>query len=89
VAEGAPFAALRPDGREVIVIDRSGMVKAVAITPSGDTVAIGATTPLFMTPPGADAITVNPTGTEFDVTEQPFAAGQTLRVLTRWDARLK
>ncbi|HET9370554.1 MAG TPA: protein kinase [Vicinamibacterales bacterium] len=89
VAEGAPFAALRPDGREVIVIDRSGMVKAVAITPSGDTVAIGATTPLFMTPPGADAITVNPTGTEFVVTEQPFAAGQTLRVLTRWDARLK
>jgi hypothetical protein len=52
-------------------------------------VAIGATTPLFMTPPGADAITVNPTGTEFVVTEQPFAAGQTLRVLTRWDARLK
>ena len=89
VAEGAPVATLRPDGREVIFLDRSGMVKAVSLTPSGDTVSVGATTTLFMAPAGVDAITVSPTGNELVITEQPFAAGQTLRVLTRWDARLK
>ena len=88
VAEAVPFAALRPDGREVIVLDRSGTVKAIALTPSGDTVAIGETTSLFVVPRGVDTITVNPTGTEFVITELPFASGQTLRVLTRWDQRL-
>jgi len=34
------------------------------------------------------AFTVGPTGQQFVVVESPFALGQTLRVLTRWDARL-
>ena len=89
VADGVLTAALRPDGREVIVVNPDGLVKAVALTPSGDTIAIGATTPLFQAPRTASAFTVGPTGQQFVVAESPFALGQTLRVLTRWDARLK
>ncbi|HVQ42132.1 MAG TPA: hypothetical protein VMS54_08000, partial [Vicinamibacterales bacterium] len=88
VADGVRAAVLRPDGREVIVIRSDGLVKAVALTPSGDTITIGATTPLFQAPRIADSFTVGPTGQEFVVAESPFALGQTLRVLTRWDARL-
>jgi len=89
VADGVLAAALRPDGREVIVVSPDGAVKAVALTPSGDAIAIGATTPLFQAPRIADAFTVGPTGQQFVVVESPFALGQTLRVLTRWDARLR
>jgi hypothetical protein len=89
VADGVLTAALRPDGREVIVVNPDGLVKAVALTPSGDTIAIGATTPLFQAPRTASAFTVGPTGQQFVVAESPFALGQTLRLLTRWDARLR
>jgi serine/threonine protein kinase len=88
VADGVRAAVLRPDGREVIVVSPDGLVKAIALTPSGDTIAIGATTPLFQAPRIADSFTVGPTGQELVVAESPFALGQTLRVLTRWDARL-
>ena len=88
VADGATLATLRPDGREVIVMSPDGFVKAVAITPSGDTVTIGATTSLFPAPPSTDGFTVGPDGQQFVLVEYPFAQFQTLRVLTRWDARL-
>jgi Tol biopolymer transport system component len=89
VADGAVYGALRPDGKEVIAVTLDGVVKAVAISPAGDTLTIGGTTVLFRVQPGVDNITVNPAGTEFVVNEFPHANGQTLRVLTRWDARLK
>jgi hypothetical protein len=89
VADEVQAAVLRLDGREVIVVSPDGHVKAVALTPSGDTIAIGATTPLFQAPRIADSFTVGPTGQEFVVAESPFALGQTLRVLTRWDTRLR
>jgi predicted regulator of Ras-like GTPase activity (Roadblock/LC7/MglB family) len=82
-------AVLRPDGREVIVVSPDGLVKAIALAPSGDTIAIGATTPLFQAPRIAESFTVGPTGQEFVAAESPFALGQTLRVLTRWDVRLR
>ena len=88
VADGVLAAVLRPDGREVIVVSPDGFVKAIALTPSADTIAIGATTPLLQAPRTASAFTVGPTGQQFVVVESPFALGQTLRVLTRWDARL-
>jgi hypothetical protein len=89
VADGVLTGVLRPDGREVIVVSPDGLVKAVALAPSGDTIAIGATTVLFQAPRTASAFTVGPTGQQFVVAESPFALGQTLRLLTRWDARLK
>jgi serine/threonine protein kinase/Tol biopolymer transport system component len=89
VADGVRAAVLRPDGREVIVVSPDGLVKAIALAPSGDTIAIGATTPLFQAPRIAESFTVGPTGQEFVAAESPFALGQTLRVLTRWDVRLR
>ena len=88
IADGSVLATLRPDGREVIVMSPDGLVKAVAITPSGDTIAIGATTTLFAAPRTTAGLTVAPDGQQFVFAEFPFALGQTLRVLTRWDARL-
>jgi hypothetical protein len=88
VADGAAVAVLRTDGREVIVMSPDGLVKAVAITPSGDTIAIGATTTLFAAPRTTAGLTVAPDGQQLVFAEFPFAQGQTLRVLTRWDARL-
>jgi hypothetical protein len=40
-------------------------------------------------PAVSDAFTDNAIGTEFVVETTPSAAGQSLRVLTHWDARLK
>ena len=88
VADGVLAAVLRPDGREVIVVNPDGFMKAIALTPSGDTIAIGATTLLFQASRIAESFTVGPTGQQFVAAESPFALGQTLRVLTRWDARL-
>lgn len=36
-----------------------------------------------------NGITINGDGTVFVVVETPFATGQTLRVLTNWETRLK
>jgi Tol biopolymer transport system component len=82
-------AVLRPDGREIYVASTDGTVKAMAVTPAGDTATLGAPTPLFKAPTGTTEATANPDGTQFVLLESPFAAAQTLRVLTNWDARLK
>ncbi len=80
---------LRPDGREVYVASSDGIVKAFAVTYSGETAAIGAATPLFKLPPNVTEGTVTPDGQQVVLGESPFGTGQTLRVLTNWEARLK
>ncbi|MGE5835263.1 MAG: protein kinase domain-containing protein [Acidobacteriota bacterium] len=89
LSEGVGEATMRPDAREVFVTTQDGVVKAISLTPAGETMTVGATTVLFKVPAGTSAGTVNPTGTEFILEDTPFAAGQALRVLTHWDARLK
>jgi serine/threonine protein kinase/Tol biopolymer transport system component len=89
LAEGVVSATIRPDGREVIVRTQDSAIKAISLTPAGETMTIGTTTVLFKVPAGINAVTVNPTGTEFIIEESPFAAGQSLRVLTHWDVRLR
>ena len=71
------------------IVTQDGVVKAISLTPAGETMTVGATTVLFKVPAGTNAGTVNPTGTEFILEDTPYAAGQALRVLTHWDARLK
>ncbi len=88
LSEGTLVAAIRPDGREAFVTTRDATVKVISLNPAGDAMTVGATTVLFRLPPGTVASTVNATGTEFVVEETPFAAGQTLRVLTNWAERL-
>jgi hypothetical protein len=87
--EDVVTATIRPDGREVIVRTQDGALKAIALTPAAQTTKVGATTVLFKLPSEISAATIHPAGTEFIVEESPFAAGQSLRVLTHWDVRLK
>jgi Tol biopolymer transport system component len=80
--------AIRKDGREAYFATPDGMIKAVALNLGADSASIGSVTSLFRADvnPGFEA---NSKGTEFVVAETPFAAGQTLTVLTNWEARLK
>jgi eukaryotic-like serine/threonine-protein kinase len=89
LAEDTVGAALRADGREVVVTTLDGTVKAISLNPADDRMTVGATTVLFRLPRNTPFFTVHPAGTEFIVRESPFEAGQDLRVLTRWDERLK
>jgi serine/threonine-protein kinase len=89
LAEGLDSATIRPDGREVYARTQDGALTAISLTPAGETMTVGATTVLFKVPGGINAVTGNPAGTEFVIEELPYAAGQSLRVLTRWDTRLK
>jgi len=45
--------------------------------------------PCFFPAATFNAFAANSKGTEFVLGEAPFAAGQTLTVLTNWEARLK
>ncbi len=80
---------MRRDGREVFYAGADGWLKSLSLTPTGDSLALGAPQVLFKLPvsvPGA----INPSsdGQRFVIAETPFATGQTLRVLTNWETRL-
>jgi hypothetical protein len=81
----------RNDGRELFYIDRTLNVTAVSFTPQNDTAVVGPPVKLFTLPAaiGASDVAVSGDGRRFLVTEMPFAAGQSLRVLTNWTARLQ
>ena len=88
VADNPLQMSLRPDGREVTVVEADGVVKSIPITTTADGLTAGAPTSLFQSPKGLQGFTVAPSGQQFVIVESPFAQGQTLRLLTRWDARL-
>ena len=79
---------VRADGREVFVSSVDGILKSIALTLVGDTVTLGAPTTLFKLPAADASFAANGDGTQFVVLEKPFAAGQTLRMLTNWETRL-
>ena len=84
---GIPF--LRPGGRELFVTSPDGLVRAHQITPVGESLRFGAPQTLFRLSTGTGLmLSVNGAGTEFVVAETPNSMGQTLRLLTNWDARL-
>ena len=80
----------RSDGRELYYIDRALTVTAASFTPQNDTAVVGPPVKLFTLSEANDtsAMAVTGDGRRFLVTEMPFAAGQSLRVLTNWTARL-
>jgi eukaryotic-like serine/threonine-protein kinase len=79
---------LRADGREVFVATPDGLLKSIGLTPTGDGLTLGAPVTLFKLPAGDGNFSVSGDGSQFVVAEYPFAAGQTLRVLTNWEKRL-
>jgi dipeptidyl aminopeptidase/acylaminoacyl peptidase len=97
---GAPFplgltqlsndaVTMRRDGREVFSLSSDNTLKVVSVTPAGNGVVLGPPTTLFKLPVGEGSFDVNADGTEFILNETPFGRGQTLRVLTNWERRLK
>jgi hypothetical protein len=88
VADNPQQMSLRPDGHEVTVVEADGAVKSIPITATADGLTTGAPTLLFQSPKGLQGFAVAPSGQQFVIVESPFAQGQTLRVLTRWDVRL-
>jgi serine/threonine protein kinase/Tol biopolymer transport system component len=88
----APISVIgwRNDGRELYYVDRMLNVTAVSFTPQNDTAVVGPPVKLFTVSEatGTGEMAVSGDGRRFLVTEMPFAAGQSLRVLTNWTARL-
>ena len=89
VADG-PIISLgwRSDGRELYYFDRTLNVTAVSFTPQNDTAVVGRPVKLFTLSAEPSDMAVAGDGQRFLVGEKPFAAGQSLRVLTNWTARL-
>ena len=88
-AEGVIGATSRRDGKELFVTMPDGHVRAIAITKAGSNVSFGAPVTLFRLPAGSDTMTANADGSQFVIAETPNTIGQTIRVLTNWDSRVK
>ena len=61
---------------------------AVPVSRSGNGLELGRERRLFAIPDDANFMDVAPDGQRFVMTTAPYAAGQTLRVLTNWQSRL-
>jgi hypothetical protein len=55
----------------------------------GDSLSAGQPTPLFRLPAHHGAVSVAPDAERFLIQEYPYQAGQTIRVLTNWQERIK
>ena len=78
---------MRRDGREVYARSANRELLAIPLLPSEHSAAVGKGEAI-LTVPDALAVTVNGDGTLIVSLEEPYAASQTLRVLTHWEQRL-
>jgi Tol biopolymer transport system component len=79
----------RKDGREIVVRSADGQVMAVPVDTRGESVTTGRPVALFRPSVDQASLQMAPDGNRFLVTELPYAAGQTIRVLTNWRERLR
>jgi hypothetical protein len=89
VTEGSAIASLRSDGREALALMPDGTVKSALLASSDATLSVGAVTTLFQAPKTATELSISPSGQQIVIVESPFAQGQTIRLLTHWETRLK
>jgi serine/threonine protein kinase len=87
--EGIISATIRSDGKELFVTMPDGTLRAIGVTKAGNTISFGAPATLFRLPPGTESLSVNADGTQFVIAETPYTTGQTIRLLSNWDSRLK
>jgi Tol biopolymer transport system component len=78
----------RRDGREIVFQSVDARVMAVPVDTRGETLAAGQPVTLFRLPFNQSMVAMTPDADRFVVSEYPFAAGQTIHVLTNWRARL-
>jgi len=79
----------RRDGKELLLGTRDQQLWAVAIDARGESISSGQPTPLFRMPSIHGQIGITPDHDRVLVPEYPYAAGQTIRVLTNWQHRLR
>jgi len=78
----------RPDGKEIVFTSLDGQMMAVPIEVHGETASAGRPVTLFRLPFNQSNVAMSPNGDRFLVSEYPYAAGQTIHVLTNWQYRL-
>jgi Tol biopolymer transport system component len=78
----------RRDGREIVFQSLDARVMAVPVDTRGETITAGQPVTLFRLPFNNSMLAMTPGADRFVVSEYPFAAGQTIHVLTNWRARL-
>jgi hypothetical protein len=62
---------------------------SVSVDVHGEQISAGEPVPLFRMPANHGAVAVAPDGSRVLIVEYPYAAGQTIRVLTNWHNRIK
>ena len=75
--------------KKVIFRSPDNQLMAVTVDARGETVSASHPLSLFRLPSDQDVIAMTPNGDRFLLTEFPYAAGQTIHVLTNWQARIQ
>ncbi len=79
----------RRDGKEIVFGSQDGQVVAVAVDMRGESISASQPNALFRLPSNQSSVSMAPNGDRFVVSEFPYAAGQTIHVLTNWQERIK
>ena len=87
--DGGGVMGWRRDGKEVLFESMDDRVMAVAIDTRGESISAGQPMPLFQPPRNHSSVAMTPDADRFLVADYPYAAGQTIHVLTNWQERIK
>jgi Tol biopolymer transport system component/predicted Ser/Thr protein kinase len=86
---GGRVLAWRRDGKELLLTTFDDQIAAVTVDARGDSISAGQPTPLFRLPPNHGYVSAAPDADRFLIQEYPYQAGQTIRVLTNWQERIR
>jgi hypothetical protein len=78
----------RRDGKEIVFRSLNNQVMAVPVDARNDSVSVGRPVTLFRPTLDQGALAMTPAADRFVVVEYPYAAGQTIHMLTNWRERL-
>ena len=79
----------RRDGKEIVFRSPEGQVVAVAVDVRGESISASQPIALFRLPSNQSSVSMSPNADRFVVSEYPYAAGQTIHVLTNWHERFE
>jgi hypothetical protein len=88
-SEGGGIFDWNRNGKELLIGSGDDQVMSVSVDARGEQISIGEPVPLFRMPANHGAVAVAPDGQRVLIIEYPYAAGQTIHVLTNWHERIK
>jgi eukaryotic-like serine/threonine-protein kinase len=88
-SDGGLVFRWRRDEKEILLLSPDAQVMAVPIEVHGESVTAGRPAKLFRLPSNQSGVAATPNADRFLVSEYPYAAGQTIHVLTNWHQRLR